>query len=132
MNRESGSTCCVTLSVACCRVDHSLTITTSMGNSHLTSITLQHSRVVVAGGTSGIGFAVAQAAAHAGAEVIIASSRAERVAAALEQLPKGTRGESLDFTDEAQASAFFERVGAFDHLVYTAGESLLLQNLAEL
>jgi NAD(P)-dependent dehydrogenase (short-subunit alcohol dehydrogenase family) len=103
-----------------------------MRNNQLTSITLQQSRIVVAGGTSGIGFAVAEAAARSGAEVIIASSRPERVAAALEQLPQGTRGESLDFTDEAQVSAFFARVGAFDHLVYTAGESLLLQTLSEL
>jgi NAD(P)-dependent dehydrogenase (short-subunit alcohol dehydrogenase family) len=114
------------------RADRSITKTSSMGNSQLTSITLQQSRVVVAGGTSGIGFAVADAAARAGAEVIIVSSSPERVAAALEQLPQGTRGEPLDFTDEAQVSAFFSRVGAFDHLVYTAGESLLLQNLAEL
>ncbi|MGF6880473.1 SDR family oxidoreductase [Paraburkholderia sp. MM5477-R1] len=103
-----------------------------MGNNQSTSITLQQSRVVVAGGTSGIGFAVAEAAAHAGAEVIIASSRPERVAAALERLPQGTRGESLDFTDEEQVRAFFARIGALDHLVYTAGESLFLQTLAEL
>jgi NAD(P)-dependent dehydrogenase (short-subunit alcohol dehydrogenase family) len=103
-----------------------------MGNNQSTSITLQQSRVVVAGGTSGIGFAVAEAAAHAGAEVIIASSRPERVAAALERLPQGTRGESLDFTDEEQVRAFFARIGALDHLVYTAGESLFLQTVAEL
>lgn len=114
------------------RVDRLITKTSSMGNSQLTSITLQQSRIVVAGGTSGIGFAVAEAAARSGADVIIASSKPERVAAALEQLPQGTRGEALDFTDESQVRAFFARVGPFDHLVYTAGESLLLQNLAEL
>ena len=103
-----------------------------MANNQLSSITLQKSRVVVAGGTSGIGFGVAEAAAQAGAEVIIASSNPERVAAALDRLPQGTRGEALDLTEEAQVSAFFARVGAFDHLVYTAGETLLLQNLADL
>jgi NAD(P)-dependent dehydrogenase (short-subunit alcohol dehydrogenase family) len=103
-----------------------------MGNNQLFSITLRQSRIVVAGGTSGIGFAVAEAAAQAGAEVIIASSNPERVAGALDRLPQGTRGETLDFTDEAQVSALFARVEAFDHLVYTAGETLLLQNLADL
>jgi NAD(P)-dependent dehydrogenase (short-subunit alcohol dehydrogenase family) len=103
-----------------------------MGNNLSTRITLEQSRVVVVGGTSGIGFAVAEAAAHAGAEVIVASSNPERVAVALKRLPEGTRGESFDVTDETQMSAFFARVGAFDHLVYTAGESLLLQTLAEL
>jgi NAD(P)-dependent dehydrogenase (short-subunit alcohol dehydrogenase family) len=103
-----------------------------MGNNQLCSITLGQSRIVVAGGTSGIGFAVAEAAAQAGAEVTIASSNPDRVTAALDRLPRGTRGETLDFTDEAQVSAFFARVEAFDHLVYTAGEALLLQNLADL
>jgi NAD(P)-dependent dehydrogenase (short-subunit alcohol dehydrogenase family) len=102
-----------------------------MRNNQLSSSTLQKSRVVVAGGTSGIGFAVAEAVAQVGAEVIIASSNSERVAAALHRLPSGACGEVLDFTDEAQVSAFFTRVGAFDHLVYTAGETLLLKNLAD-
>jgi NAD(P)-dependent dehydrogenase (short-subunit alcohol dehydrogenase family) len=103
-----------------------------MKTTHITDISLQNSRVVVAGGTSGIGLAVAQAAARAGAEVTIASSSLRRVQDALELLPKGTRGEAVDFTDETRVNAFFERVGAFDHLVYTAGESLFLQTLAEL
>jgi NAD(P)-dependent dehydrogenase (short-subunit alcohol dehydrogenase family) len=103
-----------------------------MKTTHTTDISLQNSRVVVAGGTSGIGLAVAQAAARAGAEVTIASSNLRRVQDAVELLPKGTRGEAVDFTDEARVGAFFERVGAFDHLVYTAGESLFLQTLGEL
>jgi NAD(P)-dependent dehydrogenase (short-subunit alcohol dehydrogenase family) len=103
-----------------------------MGDNQPFSITLRQSRIVVAGGTSGIGLAVAEAAAQAGAEVIIASSNPERVAAALDRLPQGTRGETLDFTDEAQVSRLFARVEAFDHLVYTAGETLLLQNVADL
>jgi NADPH:quinone reductase-like Zn-dependent oxidoreductase len=69
------------------RVDFFLTKSSNMGNNHLSGITLEQSRVVVAGGTSGIGFAVAEAAAHSGAEVIIASSSPERVAAALAILP---------------------------------------------
>ncbi|MFC0399482.1 SDR family oxidoreductase [Paraburkholderia rhizosphaerae] len=103
-----------------------------METTQFSELSLQNSRVVVAGGTSGIGLAVASAAARAGAEVTIASSSLQRVQDALEQLPKGTRGEAVDFTDEARVSAFFERVGAFDHFVYTAGESLFLQTLAEL
>ncbi|WP_244851665.1 SDR family oxidoreductase [Caballeronia sp. SL2Y3] len=98
----------------------------------MANITLQNINVVIAGGTSGIGFAVAQAAAQAGAEVIIASSNQQRVEAALKRLPQGVRGEPLDVTDEAQVSAFFARIGAFDHFVYTAGEALLLENLADL
>ncbi|WP_055493831.1 SDR family oxidoreductase [Streptomyces sp. TP-A0356] len=92
---------------------------------------LQGQRIVVIGGTSGIGLAVAQAAAREGAEAVIASRRQESVDAALRRLPRGAEGHVLDATDEPAVRAFFERTGGFDHLVYTAGESLLLESLAE-
>ncbi|MGA3250450.1 MAG: SDR family NAD(P)-dependent oxidoreductase, partial [Paraburkholderia sp.] len=43
-------------------------------------MSLKNKRVVIAGGSSGIGFATALAAANQGAEVIIASRNGERVA----------------------------------------------------
>ncbi|MEU0787808.1 SDR family oxidoreductase [Streptomyces sp. NPDC006173] len=92
---------------------------------------LRGQRVVVIGGTAGIGFAVAEAAAREGAEVVVASRRREGVDAALKRLPAGAVGEVLDATDEEAVREFFGRAGAFDHLVYTAGESLLLGSLAE-
>jgi NAD(P)-dependent dehydrogenase (short-subunit alcohol dehydrogenase family) len=94
-------------------------------------MSLKDKRVVVAGGSSGIGFATALAAANQGAEVIIASRNAERVTAALAQLPSSAQGQSVDFTDEAQIKSWFEKIGPFDHLVYTAGEALQLGALAE-
>ena len=45
---------------------------------------LQQQRVVVVGGSSGIGFAVAQQAASQGAKVVIVSSNADRVQKAVE------------------------------------------------
>ncbi|MCZ0985814.1 SDR family oxidoreductase [Streptomyces diastatochromogenes] len=92
---------------------------------------LQGQRVVVIGGTSGIGLAVAEGAAREGAEVVVASRRQESVDAALKRLPGNAEGWVLDANDEAAVRGFFERIGGFDHLVYTAGESLLLQSLAE-
>ncbi|AOR31097.1 short-chain dehydrogenase [Streptomyces fodineus] len=92
---------------------------------------LQGQRIVVIGGTSGIGLAVAEGAAREGAEVVVASRRPESVEAALKRLPASAEGHVLDATDEDTVRGFFERVGAFDHLVYTAGESLLLEPLAE-
>ena len=94
-------------------------------------MSLKDKRVVVAGGSSGIGFATALAAANQGAEVIIASRNAERVAAALAKLPSSAQGQAVDFTDEAQIKSWFEKIGPFDHLVYTAGEALQLGALAE-
>lgn len=91
---------------------------------------LRGQRIVV-GGTSGIGLAVAEAAAREGAEVVVASRRQENVDAALRRLPEGTEGRALDATDEDAVRAFFEAVGDFDHLVCTAGESLLMESLAD-
>ena len=92
---------------------------------------LQGQRIVVIGGTTGIGLAVAEAAGREGAEVIVASRRQESVDGALKRLPEGAEGHLLDVTDEAAVAAFFERIGGYDHLVFTAGESLLLESIAE-
>ncbi|GAA3986765.1 SDR family oxidoreductase [Streptomyces plumbiresistens] len=94
-------------------------------------MSLRGQRIVVIGGTAGIGLAVAEAAAQEGAQVVVASRRQEIVAAALERLPQGAEGRVLDVTDEDAVRAFFGRIGGFDHLVFTAGESLLLESVAE-
>jgi NAD(P)-dependent dehydrogenase (short-subunit alcohol dehydrogenase family) len=90
---------------------------------------LNGKRVVVLGGTAGIGLATAMAAAREGAEVVVASSRQARVDDALKALPAGAAGQVLDLADDSQVAAFFAGVGAFDHLVFTAGDSLQLQTL---
>ncbi|MEV5572096.1 SDR family oxidoreductase [Spirillospora sp. NPDC052269] len=89
-------------------------------------------RVVVLGGTSGIGLAVAEAAAAAGAVVTVASSRKENVERALDRLPAGASGEVADLTDPAHVRELFDRLGEIDHLVYTAGDPLLLAPVTEL
>jgi NAD(P)-dependent dehydrogenase (short-subunit alcohol dehydrogenase family) len=89
-------------------------------------MTLEGKRVVLLGGTAGIGLATAQAAAAAGARVVAVSSNPDNVAKALAELPAGAQGETVDLTREPEIKALFARLGAFDHLVYTAGESLAL------
>jgi NAD(P)-dependent dehydrogenase (short-subunit alcohol dehydrogenase family) len=93
---------------------------------------LRGQRVVVLGGTSGIGLATAALAAVAGADVTIASSRKASVEKALAELPPGTAGHVVDLTDDASVQAFFGDLGDIDHLVYTAGESLLVSTLEAL
>ena len=83
---------------------------------------LDGAKVVVIGGASGVGFAVAAAALEAGAEVVVGSSQAPRVGAAAEKLGRGAKGQSVDVKDEASVAAFFEAAGPFDHLVFTAGD----------
>ena len=93
-------------------------------------MTLHKKRIVVLGGSSGIGLAVAQAAAGEEATVVIASSRKARVDEALATLPADTEGHVLDLADWDATQALFARLGSFDHLVFTAGETLQLGSLA--
>lgn len=89
-------------------------------------MTLNQKRIVVLGGSSGIGLATAQAAAGEGATIVIASSRKDRIDEALVSLPAGTESHVLDLTDDGAVRALFARLGHFDHLVFTAGETLKL------
>jgi NAD(P)-dependent dehydrogenase (short-subunit alcohol dehydrogenase family) len=84
-------------------------------------MSLDKARVVVIGGTSGIGFAVAALAQQMGADVVIASSNSENVDAAVDGLP-GARGNVIDLRDETSVCRFFDNIGAFDHLALTAGD----------
>jgi NAD(P)-dependent dehydrogenase (short-subunit alcohol dehydrogenase family) len=95
-------------------------------------MSLDGQHVLVVGGSSGIGLATARAAALEGARVTIASSRQERVDAALRELPDGCAGAALDVRDEAQVAAVLEDVAHLDHLVFTAGDSFTPRRLVEL
>lgn len=90
--------------------------------------TLQGQTVVVLGGTSGIGYAVALASLKSSADrVIVASSSGDKVSQAVERLTKamGTKlsaevvGKRLDGTDLDAVKSFFEEIGTIDHLVIT-------------
>jgi NAD(P)-dependent dehydrogenase (short-subunit alcohol dehydrogenase family) len=84
-------------------------------------MSLQNARILIVGGGSGIGFAVATAARAEGAEVTIASTSAVKLAAAAERL-NGADTAELDITDEAAVIAYFAGAGSFDHIVSTAGD----------
>ena len=83
---------------------------------------LKGKSVVVLGGSAGIGFAVAKAAADEGANVHIGSSNPERVDAAVARLGGVASGARVDLTDEGSVDNFFSSLGQIDHLVYTAGD----------
>ncbi|MHA5048694.1 SDR family oxidoreductase [Streptomyces sp. SD15] len=71
-------------------------------------------RVVIMGGTSGIGLAAAEKLTATGAEVIVTGRDAEKLAAVKDRV---AGAEQVDGTDENAVAQFFERVGPFDHLV---------------
>lgn len=78
-------------------------------------------RVLVIGGASGIGFAVAKGAIADGARVTIASTNLTRLQAAAERLG-GVETAPLDVTDEGAVRTYFAAAEHFDHIVFTAGD----------
>lgn len=94
-------------------------------------MTLHGKRIVVLGGTSGMGFATAAMAAREGAAIVVASIRRESVDRAVARLPKGTEGYAIDLSNEEHVRDFFNHLGAFDHLVFTAGDMLQMSELSE-
>jgi len=64
-------------------------------------------RVVIVGGSSGIGFAVAEEAASHGANVVIVSNNAERVQEAIKSIGGEAQGQAVDVSDEKAVESFF-------------------------
>jgi NAD(P)-dependent dehydrogenase (short-subunit alcohol dehydrogenase family) len=89
-------------------------------NTH-TGMSLEGKRVIIIGGASGIGFAVAELASAQGAAVVIGSSSKARVGAAVARLP-GATGQVVDLRSEESVAGFFGELGRFDHLAITAGD----------
>ncbi|QEC78541.1 SDR family oxidoreductase [Mucilaginibacter ginsenosidivorax] len=90
---------------------------------------LQGKKVIILGGSSGIGLATAKAAAKDGANVLIVSSNQQKIGEALKVLPSGTEGQAVDLSKEENIRDFFNKAGHFDHLVYCAGENLTLNTI---
>src|SRR5260370_38564089 len=86
------------------------------------SIMLIGQKIVVVGGTSGIGLAVARKGADCGAEVYIGSSSAEKLTSVLSSL-QGVRGAAVDVGNEESVSHFFSSLSEIDHIVSTVGET---------
>jgi NAD(P)-dependent dehydrogenase (short-subunit alcohol dehydrogenase family) len=91
---------------------------------------LRSKRVVILGVSSGR-LAVAEQAVSQGTTIVIASSNPERVRKAVEAFGGNAQGQTLDLADEQAVETLFTKLGAFDHLVFTAGDSPHLHNLAD-
>ena len=86
-------------------------------------IDLARQKLLVVGGSSGIGFAVARLAVEFGAEATIASRSAEKLAAAVAALGQGAVGRQLDVTSDEEVSAFFAEGSEWDHVVVTGSQA---------
>lgn len=93
---------------------------------------LSGKKVIVLGGTSGLGRAAAKAAALEGANVLVVSSNQQRIDQTLNELPDGSTGYAIDLSKESNIKSFFNTIGNFDHLIYTAGENISLNTIDEM
>ncbi|WP_176026265.1 SDR family oxidoreductase [Robbsia andropogonis] len=83
---------------------------------------LQGKHLVVTGGSSGIGFAVAELALSYGARVTLASRSVEKLEAAKVRLKGQVSTVQLDLGDAAQAESAFKAIGQYDYFVSTAAD----------
>lgn len=85
---------------------------------------LQDAKVLIVGGSSGMGLAAAWRCLAAGAFVTVAGRSAERLAAARVtlQAPSALQVIEVDIGQEAQVVSLFDRIGSLDHIVSTAAD----------
>ena len=81
---------------------------------------LKGKKVVVVGGSSGIGLATAEMAQREGADVIVASRNVTRLDAAAERL--NAVAIPADVTSDGSVIDLFRRCGPVDHVVVTAAQ----------
>lgn len=84
---------------------------------------LSNQRILIIGGSSGIGLATAVGAIAAGATVTIASRNQEKLDAAAATLDDVARTALLDTGDNALVEKFFQQEEPWDHIVISAAQT---------
>jgi NAD(P)-dependent dehydrogenase (short-subunit alcohol dehydrogenase family) len=79
-------------------------------------------KVLIIGGSSGMGLALAGQLLAQGTEVTIAGRSADRLAAARQQLSTSVHTVQADIGDEQDIERLFQTVGDLDHIVTTAAD----------
>jgi NAD(P)-dependent dehydrogenase (short-subunit alcohol dehydrogenase family) len=74
-------------------------------------------KVIIIGGSSGIGLGIAQACLEKGAKLIIASRNADKLARSRIELGKEVQTQQMDISKPEQIKTFFKKIGKFDHVV---------------
>lgn len=105
---------------------------------------LKGDKVLVIGGSAGIGFGVAEACLENGCKVIISSSNPDRIQKTISKLrtsypsqKENISGHACDLSDQenldANIQGLFEKVGkGVDHVIFTAGDSLAVLPVSQL
>ncbi|MGD1940610.1 MAG: SDR family oxidoreductase [Leptolyngbyaceae cyanobacterium] len=84
-------------------------------------MTIEGKKVVVIGGSSGMGLAIAKAVAAEKAKVVISGRSPQKLENALAEIEENVLAYPVDITDMASLQEFFRREGEIDHLVITGG-----------
>lgn len=87
-------------------------------------MSISNTKILVVGGGSGMGLALARHCLQAGARVIIAGRGGDRLQQAREALgnPAGLDVAAVDIAREDEVAALFQRLGGLDHIVSTAAD----------
>ncbi|HEY6619237.1 MAG TPA: SDR family oxidoreductase [Steroidobacteraceae bacterium] len=86
-------------------------------------MSLVGSKVVIVGGSSGIGLGAAFASLDQGANVVIVGRSQDKLDAAVKELGKSRNITAIraDVTREDETQKLFDAIGVFDHLIVTRG-----------
>lgn len=86
---------------------------------------LKNTRVLVVGGSSGIGEGIAIACAAGGAKVMIASRSEEKLDAAAARIGHEVQTRMVDTREDSSVENFFAKEGVFDHVVMSAAQVVI-------
>ncbi|MBX2897033.1 MAG: SDR family oxidoreductase [Cyclobacteriaceae bacterium] len=86
-------------------------------------MTLTKKKIIVIGGSSGIGKSVAALASNLGNKVIITSRNHPIAQLTAKSIGNGVEGMALDIDDESQVNEFFKKQSGIDHIYIAAGNT---------
>ena len=101
---------------------HILSMISAANDKGENGMNMKNQRIVIIGGSSGIGLETAKLFVEGGAQVIIGSRSKQKLSEAKMELGEKVKAYAVDMTDEESVKAFFDQIGPFDHLVLTAAQ----------